>query len=164
MNEAEEIVCIWCCWDSSFGDLSPLAVYTLLKGKGFWENNWSEVPAMYTSWCSLLSDWARWEAIWVWHMWYAFHPEVPPGASQACTQWGKALPVWTVSPGKLTCHAFTPTHKLSSPIARARPHSLLDKGPSHIPGHDGVSTSGWGISFWPYIDIPFWSLGEEPLE
>lgn len=26
----------------------PLAVYTL-KGKDFWENNWSEVPAMYTS-------------------------------------------------------------------------------------------------------------------
>lgn len=49
MNKVEEIDVSGVAETSRFGDLSPLAVYTLLKDKDFWENTWSEVPAMYTS-------------------------------------------------------------------------------------------------------------------
>lgn len=41
----------------------------------------------------------RREAICLWHVWYEVYSALPPGETQACPQWGEAVPVWAVPAG-----------------------------------------------------------------
>lgn len=41
----------------------------------------------------------RREAICLRHVWYEVYSALPPGETQACPQWGEALPVWAVPAG-----------------------------------------------------------------